>query len=327
MRHVSRPRPDPARRSRSTQARGVWVPPPVNGYAAEILSPEIGHRTQDRTPEILVQGTSILGEPVDLQVQFAQQRSRDGVMTNPQTAEILAAGSGTAQSVVPPNDLEFTTWWVRARAGLAANNVWSAWTPDQWFDVLPVLGSISGYADLNIGVGAPAALGAAAYLDLNVGVEAPPPLDAVAVVDLNVGVVDLVLAVLRYVDLNLSPLQVLDPAAVRYLDLTVLVGRPVPVIWWIRPEQGREGFVFNIYGHGFGAFQNEYDGQVLLGDLVAPINRWERVAEIDPGPDGHRIVRAADPVDDEITPEHGWIVAVVPEDAVSAPVKIVLRSE
>jgi hypothetical protein len=55
---------------------------------------------------------------------------------------------------------------------------------------------------------------------------------------------------------------------------------PEPHIWWIRPEQGKEGYLFNIFGHGFGQVQGLYDGLVYLGGLLCPVVRWVLVPAV-----------------------------------------------
>jgi hypothetical protein len=111
--------------------------------------------------------------------------------------------------------------------------------------------------------------------------------------------------------------------AIHYADFNVRADIvPVPHIWWIRPEQGRWGYGFNIYGHGFGSFQNEYNGTVKLGDFTCQVVEWQEIPAVPP-PD--TIVRADDPADDIIKPEHGWIFVIVPQNSVSAMVKVILN--
>lgn len=249
-----------------------------------MLAPPAGYSTNDRRQEITVSGHSDLGTPVDIQIEWRRQRAIEfpanvWTPTPTYTVSIEDAVSDSPQVSEPPTDLAYGTWWFRARAGNSTSNVWSAWSPQNWIELRPVLGSLTQYVEMNIGVTDPPLYSALAYVEMNVGVPDAPlePENAVTYVEMNVGVRQEVLNLAAYTDLNIGPK--FDPYVVmEYTDLNVVTDEtPVPHIWWIRPEQGKEGYVFNIYGQGFGAFQNEYDGKVLLGNLVCSIARWEIV--------------------------------------------------
>lgn len=280
------PRP-PARRGGAVFRRSLRLPPLVNGYRAEISSPPSGSSFSDRTPQITVIGTDVALAPVDIQIEWRRQQAvqQPGGSWLPapiHLVQINDAVSGTPQFTEPPVDLDYGTWWYRARAGNAGTNIWGDWSPQAWLDVRRVLGSWTQYIDINVGVEAPPLAGAVAYIEMNIGLsEEQSQPTAAAYTEMNVGIEDLAMQVAIYTDLNigpaLSPYRTAIYTAI-YTDLnTVTDETPIPHIWWIRPEQGREGFVFNIYGQGFGAFQNEYDGVVRLGNLVCAIARWETV--------------------------------------------------
>lgn len=324
-RPVQRP---PANRTTVAVQKALRLPPIVNGYYATIDSPVNGISTPDRTPSLIVTGHSVALSPVDIQVEWRRVMPTRITPTSPwvpvatYVSEVLAATSGTPQNIVPPANLEYKTWWYVARAGNKSAGIWGQWTAPRYLDVRPVLGSIAQYIDINIGVTDPPIDGTWAYIDMNIGVDESlyePTLTGY--VDLNVGVEHLPLTSIVYSDMNVG-IERLLLTAIQYSDMNVRTDlTPVPHIWWIRPEQGRWGYGFNIYGHGFGSFQGEFDGTVKLGDFTCQVVEWQRIPAVPP-PD--TIIRADDPADDIIKPEHGWIFVIVPQNSVSAMVKVVL---
>jgi hypothetical protein len=313
------------------------VPPIVNGFYATLDSPVSGFSTPDRTPNITVTGNSTILSPVDIQVEWRRQETYqtstypipEGSWSLPPvyTNEVLGAISGTPQFISAPTDLEYKTWWYRARAGNKTTNTWSTWTTQKWLDVRPVLGSTTHYIDLNIGVTDPPLFGAYVYIDMNVGLDtsAASSLVSTSYIDMNVGVQPKPMGTVAYTDMNVGPVIIFNRAAVQYADMNVRSDiTPTPHIWWIRPEQGRWGYGFNIYGHGFGSFQNEYDGVVKLGDFTCQVVEWQEIPAVSP-PD--TIVRADDPEDDIIKPEHGWIFVIVPSNSVTAMVRVILEDD
>lgn len=303
---------------------------PLHGYSVRITSPTGGATVRTPRPVVKFVPTSTAGGLVDAQIEWRRSAPVYDTLTEqwspaPTYAQTLAAvPSGEERSTQPPADLEKVVWFYRMRAGDLATGKWSAWTdPRRYVDVSAVLGSVSQYLEMNVGVFADDhADSAYAYLDMNVGRPALERMEAVVVYeDMNVGIRAVWRLVASYADLNVYP-PTSTLRSAHYADLNVTADTPSPHIWWIRPEQGREGYVFNIYGHGFGAFQGEHDGRVFLGDLVCPVIHWERIPALSP-PDA--IVRADDPDDDLIRPEHGWIVVVVPQNAVSGLVKVILE--
>lgn len=277
----SHPRP-PARRGGAVVSHALRLPPLINGFRAEIHAPVNGYSSNDRSQPVTVSGVSALATPVDFQVEWRRQQAvlSGGSTWLPDatyTVSVSGVPSGEQTPVVPPAELQYGTWWVRVRAGDATFSLWSDWSAQQWMDIRPVLGSMAQYIDLNVGVTDPPLAGAFAYIEMNVGVPEGEALDTISYLEMNVGVSLGRLVAVEYSEMNIGPM--LDPyRASEYLDVNVVNDEtPVPHIWWIRPEQGKEGYVFNIYGQGFGAFQNEYDGKVLLGNLVCSIARWDRV--------------------------------------------------
>lgn len=275
----------PARRGGAVFRRALRLPPTVNGYSSLIQGPTNGYASRDKRPDVTVVGYASVGPSLDLQVEWRTELAVYNSSTQvwspapKQTTNLSGVVSGSPQVMEPPNDLTYTTWWYRVRAGNATTNVWGAWSGQQWLDVYPILGSTARYIDANIGVlNAETLKATVAYLEMNVGVEQKATLPNTAFyLPMNIGIQDNPKISSEYLTLNVYPPTGKYQAAT-YLDLNMVSDQtPTPHIWWIRPEQGKEGYVFNIYGHGFGDFQNQYDGTVRIGNLVCTVARWEKV--------------------------------------------------
>lgn len=254
-------------------SRAPWPKPPVNGYSATVLSPVNGASGFDRRPDIRVVATSAVNPTVDIQIEWRRTASTAGAAVY--TTTFLDSVSGSEQTLEAPADLSFYTWYYRLRAGEQDTNIWGDWSSVYFLSVFPVLGSSEAYMDLNIGVENVETLQALAYMDMNVGVVVAPSDVSVEYTDLNVGLATQFKIGAEYLDFNVfPPLQSFKKS--EFMEFNVLdAGTPTPHIWWIRPERGKEGFIFNIYGHGFGTFQGEFDGRVKLGDLECAVNRWD----------------------------------------------------
>lgn len=275
------PRPTPPRGG-AALSRAPWPNPPVNGYSASILSPVNGFSSFDRRPDIRVIGSSIVNPTVDIQIEWRRTPSTAAAAVY--TTTFLDSVSGSEQVLEPPQDLSYYTWYYRLRSGEQDTNTWGAWSSVYFLSVFPVLGSSEAYMDLNIGVENVETLQAIAYMDMNVGVVVAVPDTTLEYTDFNIGLETQFKIGAEYLDFNVfPPLQGFKKS--EFMDFNVLdAGTPTPHIWWIRPERGKEGFVFNIYGHGFGTFQGEFDGRVRLGDLECAITRWDLVPVTDSRP-------------------------------------------
>ena len=249
-----------------------------------LISPPNGGASNNHLPTVVFVPTSILATPVDVVVEWrevAPSLNNAGTAWMPAptyTQTLLALSSGDQHSVQPPTPLPNRAWYYRLRAGNSSTNVWGAWTEAaRYINVQAPLGSVVSYSEFNIGVPFRPSVNAVAYSELNIGVaQVSELISSAAYSDLNVGVLPGWKLTAAYSDLNVHPLLVARAGAI-YADLNVTTDRPDPQIWWIRPEQGKEGYVFNIYGHGFGDFQNQYDGKVKLGNLYCSISTWQKV--------------------------------------------------
>lgn len=300
----------------------------VNDYHIAILSPDNGTGVNTRTPSIIVLPRSLSGDPLDVQIEWRQRpptRDAAGRWTpEPSYVSTTTATPSDVELVLtPPTALPFYTWYYRVRAGSLSSGLWTDWTsPDRYIDLNPVLGSVAQYIDMNVGVLA-VGRGTVAYVDMNIGA-ADTHYEAAQYTDLNVGILPRWVLDARYVDMNIYP-PTGEFRTLRYTDFEITTDIPVPHIWWVRPEQGREGYVFHIYGHGFGDFQGQHGGSVFLGVLRCPVVRWVRVPAVF-ADDADRLIKHGQGLDpDEITVEHGWITVTVPVGAVSAMVKVVLE--
>lgn len=273
----STPRHTP-RRGAGAYLRAPQPVPPFNGYATVMTAPVTGFSTPARRPTITVVGTSTVNAPVDIQLEWRMVFWDK--YTNPPavyTSEVIGAVSGTPQSLDPPADLTYRTWYYRARTGNKSTNTWGLWTEQKWLNVRPTLGSTATYIDVNIGVTDPPINGAYAYIDMNIGTDPSAQVMVLnSYIDLNVGIEKVFSEAFAYADINVGLQRVLADAFA-YADINVADGTPAPHIWWIRPVQGKDGYTFNIFGHGFGAFKNEYTGKVMLGNYVCDISSWKIV--------------------------------------------------
>lgn len=328
---VNRARTPVSRRGRATLLRGPRVLPLVRGFSLDILSPQNGTQSRDTTPDLTVIPRSGTGEVVDVQVEWRNSPPRLSTGSTPSwfpapvksyTYTGLTSGADTVITV--PETFGYQRWYYRARAGNSVAGVWSDWTsPDRYLAILPTLGSVAGYIDMNVGVQNLRYSGALAYLDMNVGAQVSPPAAALGYAEMNVGVLPQWRQTTAYSDFNVyRPTG--DHSTLVYSDMFVNTDRPNPHIWWIRPEQGREGYLFHIFGHGFGDFQGQHDGVVRLGNLLCPVVRWTRVPAENVPPEARIISKGTGVDPDHINVEYGWLTVVVPPGAVSALVRVIL---
>ena len=131
------------------------------------------------------------------------------------------------------------------------------------------------YTDLNIGVENVTPIKRVVqYVDFNIGLEPVEILDAVGYADFNVGLEPQPREGAEYSDFNMHT----NPGQYRrgvYLDFNIdPETSPVPHIWYIRPQYGKEGLIFNVYGQGLGITQDEFDGKVMLNELECAVTQW-----------------------------------------------------
>jgi hypothetical protein len=162
-----------------------------------------------------------------------------------------------------------------------------------------------GYVDENVGVLVVDARESYGYVDESAGPASGDRLEGYGYVYENVGV---------------SLIDAREAHGYGYWG-DVSANTPVPHIWYLRPNYGREGWESRAVGHGFGATQATYAGQILLNALAGGIVQWHRVDALagrpDPDPDRQII-----PDDDVATPEHQEIRWTVPAGGVSGVVKV-----
>lgn len=307
------PRP-PARRGGAAFRRVPATQPPVNGFVASITGPSNGASVNDRTPSVSVLGVAVLGGTVDLQIEWRRQQamfvSGNWVPAPTYTVLVDGAESGVPVLTEPPTELDHGTWWFRVRAGDFGTGIWSDWSAQQWLDVRPVLGSVAQYIELNVGVTDPPIAGTYAYIEMNVGLdESTVVSELVTYAEMNVGTVIQPFQASEYTDFNIGP-KLGTYEVAEYMDFNVVTNQvPVPHIWWVRPEQGKHGYVFNIFGQGFGQFQGQYSGKVRLGNLVCSIARWEMIP---PDPVATTVTVSGKPRATASTTSIPWLALVSP---------------
>lgn len=262
--------------------------PPVAGYdIAWADSQPVNVYTSNTHPSVTFVGKYDSGGIIKVQVQWANflsgfssydaSRSLSGIISD-YTIDTVTSGSSTTTTC--PAELGPFIWYVRARAG--DGTVWSSWTPPIQVSVYSVVVAGAFYIDENVGQSYTQPHNyAAAYIDFNVGMlDVPKTADALYI-DENIGAsFPLPLAAIAaYVDENVGLDVNSTKAATAYMDVDIdSSAHPTPHIWWIVPVQGREGWLFHLYGHGFGDQQSEFGGRVLINDIQAGVIEWERVA-------------------------------------------------
>lgn len=276
-------------RGSTSTASGGGPPPEADPGLpqAKPIYPYDGYRTVDKSQHVDVQ--VITAPPGEVNYQLVVQFDVDANFLNLTGAqqEILTTGLSHLDIVsTPPNTpLGYSTWYWRAQVKDEFGVVVSPWSSAKWFDVLPVAGTSVAYIESNIGASVPTSMSATVFCHVNVGMSLPAALKGSAYVESNIGAsFPETLNGFNYLQVNIGAVIAGTPDAGRYyVESDVTEDAPTPVIWWIRPEQGREGWVFHIFGHGFGASRAEYDGRVFLGDLEASSTIWETVPAEDDG--------------------------------------------
>lgn len=132
------------------------------------------------------------------------------------------------------------------------------------------------YTELNIGVeNVTPVKRVVQSTDFNIGLEPVDVRDDWEYTEFNVGLQPAPHIGGEYADFNIytSPGQYHRGV---YLDFNIDPNEPPkPHIWYVRPQWGREGLMFNVIGMGFGTTQDEFGGVVRLGPLASPVMQWE----------------------------------------------------
>lgn len=301
------------RQVRSQSLDGFRPGKPVNGYWVQTLGPRLGSEGTALRPMVSFRGQSWDAGSMSYEVVFSTQATFGALLLSMSGS----CGHLADVQVTPSIDLPRKTVYWRVRVG--REGLWSEWASG-WFLITASTLVCAAYVDMNVGYGPPPG-DAVAYVDMNVG-PAWQAWVAASYADLNLGPAFDRLETASYADLNVGPAwQYADSGT--YVDVNVTGDDPVPSIWWIRPAWGKSGWVFHLFGHGFGDFKEEFDGNVLVGERVAEISVWERVPATGGAPE---IVQGPTEADEVLTVEHGHIVVVVPSGLASGekPVKVVL---
>lgn len=118
---------------------------------------------------------------------------------------------------------------------------------------------------------------------------------------------------------NVGPVLTSDGEGVAYRYSNIVTTAPSPVIYWLIPDFGREGWQFTAYGKGFGATQLEWAFQFKFVEdaLVCSVVSWERVAETDYGS-----TREIDHDAQTMTIEYEKVVLQVPSGVTVGPATV-----
>lgn len=270
--------------------------PPVNGFAIQWASDQQTTFFTDNTkPSVTFVPTSVLDPTVQVQVQWAHFQDAfswydshsDNAWTG--TPDGRTMGSDytltdvpvdTATTTYSPVDLDFNYWLVRVRAGNGTS--WGLWSAAVRVSVYATQLSNAFYIDQNVGMNFNTPrMYAAMYIDENVGLADLDVVGGGMFIDMNIGVNSPypIQSSAFFIDENVTPDWTAPTAAAAYLDMNIdSTVHPTPHIWWIVPVQGREGWLFHLYGHGFGDTQSAFNGRVLINDIQTGVITWERVA-------------------------------------------------
>lgn len=273
---------------------GSAINPSLNGFAIQWASGQDGFvPTTDIRPTVHMVPVSVLATPCDVQVQWAHFMDAfywydyyGSAWVGAADSRIMGADyvvnsvvSGSDLSISPPLDLDTNAWLVRARSGDGSS--WGFWSAPITVSVFSVALAGAFYVDENVGVeyNTPR-MSSSVYIDENVGMVFDTIYDDAVYLDLNVGigtVVPLIFAS-EFLDENITPSWGENVAAAVYMDIDIDPSKhPVPHLWWVVPEHGQEGWIFHLFGHGFGQSQSEFAGRVLVNELQSGIVDWSLI--------------------------------------------------
>lgn len=208
------------------------------------------------------------------------------------------------------------TYYLRARAKktIGSYNYVGPWSATSTFTVITKSGIASMNITMNIGVEHTPSTVSPAYSYQNVGVEHTPSTSWAAYAYQNVGV--------QYTPVDFTP---------QYVFIgDVNTDTPNPVIWFLRPEYGREGDGIAIYGFGFGDLQSTYGGVVeidwggAIGWQSVPISSWQTFPPTGSAYSGNREI---DELLGNVDPQHTVIQIIVPSGAIPPGYPVRVRTE
>lgn len=225
-------------------------------------------------PLVSWQATSASGTAMTVEIQSSASLD----FSSPTTTTLTSVPSGVTQQTSLGPFSDGSTRYLRIRAG-DGGSVWSDW-----------VGQFTITINLNLG-------GGYAYVYQNVGVQLLSSQDGVGYIYENIGV-NLVLS---------------DDGVAYVYEGDVNTDTPSPVIWFIKPNSGRSGDGFTIYGHGLGSPQSQYNGllQFLESGVWTNVgvNAWHLVAA---GPNAYTADRLLDPTIPYIDMEHVEVDVTIP---------------
>lgn len=255
---------------------GAPAGPTGPDYTITLNSPVSG--TLAQTLSFAVNVTPVSSDASAMTVMF-QTASDAAFTTDVSTTALTGQASGAAVSTTLGPFTDGLIRHVRVRAGFGAS--WSAWS-SIWVFVSTESRDATEYSLFNVGVATVADDEGVEYSLFNVGVHTTLSGDATEY--------------LYFGDVNTDA--------------------PTPWLWALMPHSGRPGDGISVYGHGLGATQATYSGelQMLIDGTWGPISvvAWTVEAA---SVDAYTEDRAILPYEGRIDPEHGVIDTVIPVDA------------
>lgn len=222
-------------------------------------------------------------------------------------------GDGTTVSKVQVAGLsEGVTYYWRAKA-LPATGENLPWTAVWSFKVFIHTGDAVEYITANVGVGQQIDQNDEGYIFLNVGVSYTPDDKVIEFSAENIGV--------EHTPSDMAP---------EFVYLNVDTSTPNPVIWFLRPNFGREGDAIDIFGLGFGDLPETYQGVVEIywgeesGWRTVPVVSWQTFP---PTVNAYTSDRTLDEGTGVVDMQHTVLSIVVPPDAIPPGYPVRVRTE
>lgn len=264
------------------------------------------------TPNIFTQQDSFDSSNATVQLQVSVADSFSSTVHDSDLTQPHNTSQGRQVTGLPDN----TTYYLRARAKktIGSYDYVSPWTATKTFRVATKSGVASRNITMNVGVENTPARSWAAYAYENVGVEATPARSWPVYAYENVGV-------------EQTPV---DFVSQYVFEGDVTTDTPTPVIWFLRPDYGREGDGIDIVGFGFGDLQSTYSGVVeidwggVIGWQSVPIVSWQTFPPTDDAYTGDREI---DEILGTLDPQHTVIQITVPSGAIPPGYPVRVRTD
>lgn len=301
----------------------------IGGLSFSISSARNDHWWVSQTSP--VEGLAIV--PTSVALKYTGNATQPGTYTaelqldtvNTFTAPVTRTSTGVSDGAVITETFTGLTnatryyWRVRAQSPYGD---WMAWSTVRSFWVLPAGAIATMGVPANIGPDTGAGKDGAEVLHFNVG--PPDKNDGPGYVFVNVGPIDKNDAG-AVIGFNVGPSDKNDGAGAVLYDVTT--NPPIPHIWWLEPESGREGDGFLLVGYGFGGTQAEFAGAVMWQwseslEVSLPIGTWTAYPA---SANAYLPARVIDKLAGTIDPAHQKVGVIVPVGALPPGYRVRMR--